>query len=220
MNDLRPEPVSPGVRVLLGVVVAAHGPLIAHLLGLDAWSALGLTLVTVALAWVVTRLFFRVGQGLTLLLVGTMTILGSAGMLVGWTADWGFLPVIREGVCLCGCPNSPLGLGATDVASWMYGGMVLASLPAGLLVRPEGFRLTRRDRVHALWLAHAPLCFGGMIAGMWAGAWAVAKVPVAVPEVSFVLTATAMNGGMVLGMLLGCRAWRGILDHESNRNGR
>lgn len=208
MTHLAPAPVPLPIRLLLGILVALHGPLIAYLANLSAGTALLLTLATSLLAVAVVRLFLRVGRGLTVLLVTSMGILGSAGMLVGWTADWGFLPVIRDGICLCGCPNSPLGRGLVSLDNWMVGGMVLASLPAGLFVHPVGFQLTRRDKLSLLWLAHAPLCFAGMILGMWLGAWAIADIPVVDPQLSFALTGTAMNAGMILGMLASCQLWR------------
>jgi hypothetical protein len=126
---------------------------------------------------------------------------GGLAMLSGWWADAGFAAVVREGVCLCGCAKSNMGLGLLATFTWMDAGMLLAALP-GLFVDREIFR-SISSRIWC-WLAG----LAGMFLGMEAGAVALAGLPVTAAPAQFFFTYAAMVLGMCLGMLAGCEGAR------------
>ena len=129
----------------------------------------------------------------------TMFAAGGLAMLTGWWADAGFAAVVRDGVCLCGCAQSDMGLGLLGRLSWMDAGMLLAALPGFFLDRP----LTGGAAVR-VWCWIAGLV--GMFVGMELGAAVLAGLPVVHASAQFFLTYAAMTGGMCLGMLCGCAA--------------
>ena len=132
-----------------------------------------------------------------------MFSVGGLAMLGGWWADAGFAAVVRDGVCLCGCAQSNMGLGLLAKFTWMDGGMLLAALP-GLFLEREVFRsLSLR-----VWCWVAGLI--GMFLGMEIGALALAGLSMDANSASaqFFLTFAAMVIGMCLGMLAGCEAAR------------
>ncbi|MCX7713497.1 MAG: HAD-IC family P-type ATPase, partial [Chthoniobacterales bacterium] len=133
-------------------------------------------------------------------MVGMMFSFGGLMMLLGWLADAGFLPVVRNGVCLCGCRDSGLGWGLLK-PSWMMVGMAVSILPA-VRFEPTGFVVGR--------LVCGVVSLLGMIVGMVTSAWLMAQIPVAPLHASahFFATFSAMNLGMTFGMLLACRFLR------------
>jgi hypothetical protein len=129
---------------------------------------------------------------------------GGLAMLAGWWADAGFAAVVRDGVCLCGCAKSNMGLGLLAKFTWMDAGMFLAALP-GLFIDKEIFRSTP-SRVWC-WIAG----LAGMFLGMEIGAVAMAGLPVVNASAQFFLTYASMVTGMCVGMLAGCHAARRLV---------
>jgi hypothetical protein len=130
---------------------------------------------------------------------GNLSLMLSVGgllMLGGWWADAGFAQVVRDGVCLCNCPDSTMGLGLFAKWNWMDASMLAASLPMVTL----GFDNRR-------WI-----CWGaglvGMILGMEAAMWLAANLPTTNPHMNFFAGYGAMLFGMMLGMILACRLTR------------
>jgi heavy metal translocating P-type ATPase len=179
--------------------------------------ALATMLQGLALAWLgnfpdptatgLVILFAVAGLGLFALLTwrpltqeaGNLSLMLSAGgllMLVGWWADAGFDQVVRDGVCLCNCPNSTMGLGLFAKWNWMDLSMLAASLPMVTLGVDN-----RR------WI-----CWGaglvGMLLGMEAAMWLAASLPSTNPHMNFFAGYGAMLFGMMLGMILACRLTR------------
>ena len=127
-----------------------------------------------------------------------MFAFGNLGMLLGWWADVGFGPIIRDGVCLCCCTKSGAAIGLLQFANWMNFGMLLGSLP----MWPRG----------GDWRAvgHFLSMLGGMFGAMLAGEYFLSKLVVLDPIRHFYFAAAAMGVAMSLGMLLACEAWRKI----------
>jgi hypothetical protein len=119
-----------------------------------------------------------------------MAAYSNLGMWIGWIADFGFLPLLRDGVCLCGCACSPLGIGAAFHCPWMYVGMYLGALPAILLKDPATQKI-------------CPKAILGCVAmgpGMLISTWAFSYVPISNPIIHLFLTAIIMLLGMHMGM--------------------
>ena len=125
-----------------------------------------------------------------------MFAFGNLAMLIGWWADAGFGAIIRDGVCLCGCPKSAMGAGLLHFATWMNFGMLIGSLT----MWPRG----------GDWRAfgHFLAMLAGMFGGMIVVEYFMSKLVVVDPVRHFYLTATALAVAMGLGMLLACEAWR------------
>ncbi|MEX1119692.1 MAG: cation-translocating P-type ATPase [Terrimicrobiaceae bacterium] len=185
------------------------------------WLAPGVAVATllqgVALSWLgnfpastatgIVLLFAVAGLGLFALLslrpltleAGNLALMLSVGglvMLGGWWADAGFDRVVRDGVCLCNCPNSTMGLGLFATWNWMDVSMIAASLPMVAL----GVGNSR-------WM-----CWGaglvGMLLGMEAATLLAANLPATNPHLNFFAGYGAMLFGMMLGMILACRVTR------------
>ncbi|MFQ3671473.1 MAG: hypothetical protein SNJ84_08440, partial [Verrucomicrobiia bacterium] len=92
--------------------------------------------------------------------------------------------------------------------SWMQGGMLLASVPA-LFIPSAGIPVWAGWKGGRFW-AHGLLCGAGMLVGMEVAALGLAGLPVVSGRVHFVVTASVMVVGMVLGMLGACRAYRAV----------
>lgn len=184
---------------LLAAALAAQGPFIAWLGGFHGTAAAGFVLLFLAAAAAVFLLSrnrtFSAPARMTL----TMFAAGGLAMLTGWWADAGFAAVVRDGVCLCGCAQSDMGLGLLGRLSWMDAGMLLAALPGFFLDRPLTGGAAAR-----VWCWVAGLV--GMFLGMELGAAVLAGLPVVHASAQFFLTYAAMTGGMCLGMLCGCAA--------------
>ena len=185
------------------------------------WLAPGVAMATflqgVALAWLgnfppptaagIVLLFAAAGLGLFALIAlrpltleaGNLALMLSVGgllMLVGWWADAGFDQVVRDGVCLCNCPNSTMGFGLFAKLNWMDVSMIAASMPMVAL----GIGNRR-------WI-----CWGaglvGMLLGMEAAMLLAANLPATNPYLNFFAGYGAMLFGMMLGMILACRVTR------------
>lgn len=130
-----------------------------------------------------------------------MFSVGGLAMLAGWWADAGFAPVVRDGVCLCNCPDSTMGFGLLGGVNWMDAGMLAASLPM-FFVTTMG---THRSR-WLCWLAGLV----GMLLGMRVATWLASFLPTQMPQINFFAGYGAMLFGMVLGMIVACAAARKI----------
>lgn len=135
----------------------------------------------------------------------SMLSLGVFGMLIGWTIDAGTAPVIRDGVCLCGCQKSNLGHGLVARFSWMDVGMLLASLLTFFIIRPT--ELEQKYRRHLAWSLYIITCLLGMFAGMQFTARGMSFLPIMHPRGQFFLTFISMVIGMSLGMMATCRLY-------------
>ncbi len=186
-------------RVIFAIALALQGPVIAWLGGFHGAGAAGFVILFLAAAaavllWSRDRAWSPAAR-----MTMAMFSAGGLAMLAGWWADAGFAAVVRDGVCLCGCAQSNMGLGLLAKFTWMDAGMLLAALP-GLFVDKDIFRSVS-SRV---WCWFAGLA--GMFLGMEVGAAALAGMPVDAKSASaqFFLTYAAMVLGMCLGMLAGC----------------
>jgi Cu+-exporting ATPase len=188
-------------RLAFAVALALQGPVIAWLGGFRGAGAAGFVILFLAAAgavllWSRDRIWSPAAR-----MTMAMFSAGGLAMLAGWWADAGFAAVVRDGVCLCGCADSNMGLGLLATFTWMDAGMLLAALP-GLFVDREIFQSVS-SRVWC-WLAGLV----GMFLGMEVGAIALAGLPITAASAQFFLTYAAMVLGMCLGMLAGCEGAR------------
>ena len=190
-------------RVVFAIALALQGPVIAWLGGFHGAGAAGFVILFLAAAAAV--LLWSRDRAWTPAARMTMAMfsVGGLAMLGGWWADAGFAAVVRNGVCLCGCAESNMGLGLLAKFTWMDAGMLLAALP-GLFVDKDVFR-SLSSRV---WCWIAGLI--GMFVGMEISAVALAGLPIDANSASaqFFLTFAAMVLGMCVGMLAGCEVAR------------
>jgi len=194
------HPMPSASSVLLCAGIALQGPIIAYMGGFAGWTAAGFVLLFLLAAgvcffWLRLR---RIDQPTEMAL--SMFSLGGVTMLAGWWADAGMAPVVRDGLCLCGCAASSMGLGIFAKLNWMTGGMVLASMPA-LFINSE--MISRRWHRATHWLAGV----AGMLIGMEVAMWIMAQLPTTLPQVHFFATYGAMAFGMLTGMFAACTAW-------------
>jgi heavy metal translocating P-type ATPase len=181
--------------------LALQGPVLAWLGGFHGASAIGFIALFLAAAMAVLLWSRDRTWSPPARMTMAMFSVGGLAMLAGWWADAGFSAVVRDGVCLCGCAKSNMGLGLLAKFTWMDASMLLAALP-GLFTDKEIFRSVS-SRV---WCWVAGLV--GMFLGMEAGAVALAGLPVVNASAQFFLTFAAMVLGMCVGMLAGCAAAR------------
>ena len=196
------SPASPWVlpkfdRLAFALTLAAQGPVIVWLGGFSGTTAAGFIASFLAagaalLLWSRERKWSPAAH-----MTVAMFSLGGLALLVGWWADAGFAAVVREGVCLCGCAKSNMGLGLLASLTWMDASMLVAALPSLFLDRATSQTYTRR-----FWCWMAGLA--GMFLGMEIGAIALAGLPITDASAQFFLTFAAMVLGMCLGMLVGC----------------
>ncbi len=191
-------------RVVFAAALALQGPVIAWLGGFHGAGAAGFVILFLAAAaavllWSRDRAWSPAAR-----MTMAMFSVGGLAMLAGWWADAGFAAVVRDGVCLCGCAQSNMGLGLLAKFTWMDAGMLLAALP-GLFVDQEIFRSVSSR----LWCWTAGLA--GMFVGMEISAVALAGLPVTAASAQFFLTFAAMVLGMCLGMLAGCETARRLV---------
>ncbi len=184
----------------LCVGIAIQGPIISALGSFEGISAAGFvalfaTAATIAL-WTLRKRRTDRPAGMAL----GMFSLGGVAMLAGWWADAGFGAVVRDGICLCGCATSTMGLGIFAKANWMTGAMLAASVPAFAL---EGRTFPRWTARVACWVSG----LAGMMLGMQGAALIMAQLPPENPQAHFFATYAAMIFGMVLGMAAACTAW-------------
>lgn len=195
-------------RAAFAVALALQGPVIAWLGGFHGKTALGFVILFLAagaavLLWSRDRAWSPAAR-----MTMAMFSAGGLAMLAGWWADAGFAAVVREGVCLCGCAKSNMGLGLLAKFTWMDAGMFLAAMP-GLFLDTEVFRsLSSR-----LWCWVAGLV--GMFVGMEIGAVVLAGLPIVNASAQFFLTYASMVIGMCLGMLAGCAGARFLVARGS-----
>ncbi len=175
-------------------LLALQGPALVWMGSLQGWVALGVVGAAVSLAYLATR---------TGGLLALMLAVGNLGMLIGWWVDAGLGPVIREDVCLCGCPGSTFGWGLLTGVLWMDMGMMIGAI--GVL----GFSSGTMGRID---LPNLLVCLLGMLAGMKLGALVVALVPVADPRAQFLLTFVAMVVAMMIGMRVAVGIWQRLSE--------
>ncbi len=193
----KPSAAIPRRVVIPAVALVLQGPVIVYLGGFHGPSAAGFLLLFLAAGaacgvWLARRPFSPFAE----MALGMFTV-GGLAMLGGWWADAGFAPIVRQGVCLCGCATSNMGLGLFARVNWMDVSMLAASVPAVFIERGQTGRWS-------CWLAGV----FGMLLGMEAAAWLMALIPVAAPQVAFFATYGAMMFGMCLGMILACGGWQ------------
>jgi heavy metal translocating P-type ATPase len=196
-----PCPASTAVWVL-GVCLAIQGPWLGWLGQLRIIATVALTLLSCGLgAWVIWR-WRAWSHSLSLQMTISMLALGNLGMLTGWWVDAGFGPVVADGLCLCGCPDSTLGAGILQWLNGMHMGMLAFGFPAMLLVGDPRLVPARARLPHALGMT------AGMMAGMHGSAWVLSLLPLLDPHLHMFLTFAAMMLGMLLGMFAACGIWR------------
>ncbi len=132
-----------------------------------------------------------------------MFAFGNLGMLVGWWADVGFGPIIRDGVCLCCVSNSGAGLSLWQFVNWMNFGMLLGAV--AMWPRRADWRA----------IGHFVAMLAGMFGAMFAAEYFLSKLVVVNPIRHFYLAAAALAVAMSLGMLLACEAWRKIFSRPA-----
>lgn len=197
-NAARPvsKPMLPSVPWRLiapTATIALQGPVIVYLGGFEGPAALGfvaLFLLAGLLCWI--ALLKRPITKLAEMTLG-MFSLGGIAMLAGWWADAGFAAVVRDGVCLCACADSTMGLGIFAKLNWMDASMAVASLQMVAFEKPGRGRLL-------CWIAG----LFGMLLGMEAAAWIMSHLSTALPGIRFFATYAAMMLGMAAGMVAVC----------------
>jgi len=125
-------------------------------------------------------------------------------MLVGWWADAGFGPVMREGVCLCCSGHRFFGFGAG--VPWMTLAMVAAGLPfmrSAILAWPGPRARLAVGAALALSMAGG-MDWGATRALRWAGPGHPGQ---------FLIAYAGMTAGMMAGMLFTC----GVLEAMRRR---
>lgn len=203
------SPVSPTERSValtawfFALSFMAQGPLIAHIAQLSFPTALALTVAAI-LAGVLTLRFWSRCHSLNGQMTVAMLSAGSLGMLLGWWFDTGFQPVVAASHSCCHTASGPWW---QPLAPWtgMNLGMILASLPAMVLVRDRKIPLLdsiRNRWIHALWGTV------GMWLGMALSGYVMAWFPKLEPQPQFFLSFAAMTIGMLLGMFAACALWR------------
>jgi P-type Cu+ transporter len=194
----RPRPLG----IVAAVATFLQGPALAYLGGFPAETSLALVLLFAGGALGILSLTSlhppgaEGSEGLLMFSVGGLAMLG------GWWADAGFLPVVRDAVCLCGCPDSTWGFGLLGAVNWMSAAMVVAAIPMLFVTRPSEHGIRRA----VCWVAG----LAGMLVGMQAGAVLAGLVPEGNPEMNFFVSYGAMLFGMTLGMIAACslaRRW-------------
>jgi hypothetical protein len=186
-------------EVLIGAgAVALQGPFLAYLSGQPAWGTALLSVGFLATAAGLCRHASppsrAQGSGRILSLS-----LGSLGMLVGWYMDAGFHPLVGHGICLCGCADSPAGLGLVSGLHWMQS-LMLASCAMGAVAargRAGIFSLSASGNL----LLSCAL----MLAAMAAAGWAEGRLRIENPSLGLVLSYLAMAAGMACGSAVAAR---------------
>ncbi|MFM8720417.1 MAG: hypothetical protein ACKOFH_12965, partial [Chthoniobacterales bacterium] len=126
-------------RLVFAAALALQGPVIAWLGGFHGTSASGFGVLFLAAGAAVLLWSRERAWSPAACMTMAMFSVGGLAMLGGWWADAGFAAVVRNGVCLCGCAQSNMGLGLLAKFTWMDAGMLLAALP-GLFVDKDIFR--------------------------------------------------------------------------------
>ena len=161
-------------RLVFAAALAAQGPAIAWLGGFRGTTAAGfialfLAAALVLLLWTRDRTWSPSARMTT-----AMFTVGGLAMLAGWWIDAGLGAVVRNGVCLCGCPDSPLGQGLLGKISWMEAGMLAGmKLAAGALA---GLPVNEASASAQFFLTYAAMVVG-MCLSMLAGCELARLVP-------------------------------------------
>ena len=195
------------------ISLIAQGPLIAYLAQLSLSTTITLT-VAATLAGVLTLRFWSRWQSLNGQMTLAMLSAGSLGMLLGWWIDAGMQPIVAA--ASHSCCHTASGPWWQPLAPWtgMNLGMILASLPAMVLVRDRQIPLldSLRNRwIHALWGTV------GMWLGMALSGYVMAWFPKLEPQPQFFLSFAAMTLGMLLGMFAACALWRFLVLRHTLR---
>lgn len=126
---------------------------------------------------------------------------GNLGMLIGWWADAGFGPVMREGVCLCCQSRHYFQVGAG--IPWMHVGMLALGLPMMWRELPRiGFLGGR--------LGSALVSCIAMLLGMSFGADVLLKAFGPLHPHQFLVAFTGMTIGMLAAMCFACAALQAL----------
>jgi len=205
----RPSPAASWRKLLLpgaaGAILAVQGPIIAMLGGFSRGAAAGFVLLFLGAGAVLFFLMRQYARDPLARMSLSMFSIGGLGMLAGWWVDAGFAPVVRDGICLCGCAASIMGAGLIAKFNWMNAGMIAAALPMYFELDPALSERTTRVRC---WIAG----LAGMLIGMELAGIVMAMVPVAAnPQLHFFATYAAMLTGMTIGMVVACQAARTYL---------
>ncbi|HSI84653.1 MAG TPA: cation-translocating P-type ATPase [Candidatus Methylacidiphilales bacterium] len=189
---------------IFAVCFAVQGPILTHLGQTDmvAYVLSGLTSLMAGL--LVLHYWRALRYHLSWQMAISMLSAGNLAMLIGWWGDAGLGPIIREGVCLCGCATSPLGKGLWH-PHYMHTAMVLGSLPAMALVSDGSKALA--GSAWQRW-RHSIFLTIGMLAGMMFSGYIISCLRLPDPQVEFFFSYFAMSVGMVLGMFAACAVWR------------
>lgn len=208
------KPLSKIWPYLFGGSIVTQGILLIYA-GQLPWSwSLPIMLIFLSAGHYIRIYFQNEERSLRWSLIWAMVAFGNIGMILGWMADFGFAPLIREGACLCGCPDSPLGKGLIAKFGWMYKGMILASLPTFWIIRPINTNASR----FSFEIIHIIACLGSMLTGMFLACKFLAHIPVADPYLHFIYTYCAMTLGMTLAMILPCKIWENFIKFINNRS--
>lgn len=114
----------------------------------------------------------------------------TVGMFIGWIIIAGWQRVVHDGVCLCGCEDSPFGQGIASFINPMYGLMIAFSAGAAVLSATSA-SCWRSLKLHFL-------CALFMAVAMWLTSLWWARVPVHPDaQIQFLMT----TGIMLLSML-------------------
>ncbi len=173
--------------------LTAQGAVIPALGGMHATACYGAIFIAAALAVAVRSLWPMLGHFMRQSV--NMVAIGGLAMLGGWWIDAGLAPVVRDGVCLCGCAKSDLGWGLIMNIRFMDLAMLAACLGMALADPSR-----RRIPIWA-WSIGAV----GMLIGMKVGVAPMALVPIENAHASFVLSYIAMLLGMLLGWVVASR---------------
>ncbi len=191
--------------IVLGLAMVVQGFFVCYLGSLPFRWALTTNLLFIGAG---IFLFFAVKSWVKRpiwVLYAGMLAVGNLGMLAGWYMDFGFGPVVRNGLCSSCCAGAHVAFGLSLHWNWMQTGMVLASIPLlfGIDVSP---RRVRRKIFNHPWV-HAAFCLGGMLVGMQASGLVMNWIAVADPVRHYLLMLGSMTAGMFIGMILFCQVY-------------
>lgn len=133
---------------------------------------------------------------------------GNLGMLIGWWADAGFAPVMREGVCLCCQSRHYFQVGAK--VPWMHVGMLALGLPMMWRELPRIRFLGGRP-------GGALLVSIAMLWGMSAGADGLLKAFGPLHPHQFLIAFVGMTLGMLVAMIFACATLQALAVAEKHR---
>ncbi|MEM1158644.1 MAG: cation-translocating P-type ATPase [Verrucomicrobiota bacterium] len=173
------------VWISSGMIVSA---ILFAYAGSFGWQgAITVLSITGVMIWLLLRNSFSLSR--YRLGCGLCYVWCTAGMLAGWIILAGWRPVVFEGVCLCGCADSPFGEGIASLFNPMYLLMFLSGIAGYLAGSPQ--------KIHAEDLKSHLICAGLMCLTMWSTSLWWALVPVH-PNAQYQFLMTA--GVMLLSM--------------------